>query len=104
MKCFMLLLFLCPGDGKENSSSHFSHFYDLQCLVCSDQCLKLLSPVCFFRRYLTGALTPLVRWLSQGMQRAAAPPQPPRPAARAENIPPAARQGDGNAAHAGICL
>ncbi|XP_052199009.1 uncharacterized protein LOC127806059 [Diospyros lotus] len=50
--------------------------------------------------YLTGALTPLVRWLSQGMQRAAAPPQPPRPAARAENIPPAARQGDGNAAHA----
>ncbi|KAJ6354991.1 hypothetical protein OIU77_005565 [Salix suchowensis] len=35
--------------------------------------------------YQTGALTPLVRWLSQSMQRAAAPPRPPRPAVRAEN-------------------
>ncbi|AES65318.1 transmembrane protein, putative [Medicago truncatula] len=39
--------------------------------------------------YQTGALTPIVRWLSQNMQRAAAPPRPPRPAARAENVPPA---------------
>ncbi|CAN0929150.1 SH3 domain-containing protein 3 [Linum grandiflorum] len=31
------------------------------------------------------ALTPLVRWLSQNMQRAAAPPQPPRAAGRAED-------------------
>jgi hypothetical protein len=51
-------------------------------------------------RYQTGALTPIVRWLSQGMQRAAAPPQ--RPAVRAENVPPAARQGVENAAVAGI--
>ncbi|KAG6741090.1 hypothetical protein POTOM_056574 [Populus tomentosa] len=35
--------------------------------------------------YQTGALTPLVQWLSQSMQRAAAPPRPPRPAVRAEN-------------------
>ncbi|KAL4325965.1 hypothetical protein GQ457_11G018170 [Hibiscus cannabinus] len=48
--------------------------------------------------YQTGALTPLIRWLSQGMQRAAAPPHPPRPAARAENIPAAGRQGEENAA------
>ncbi|OMO61136.1 hypothetical protein CCACVL1_23724 [Corchorus capsularis] len=47
--------------------------------------------------YQTGALTPLVRWLSQGMHRAAAPPHPPRPAAR-ENIPPAGRHGNDNAA------
>ncbi|XVF69918.1 hypothetical protein PTKIN_Ptkin11bG0119500 [Pterospermum kingtungense] len=48
--------------------------------------------------YQTGALTPLIRWLSQGMQRAAAPPHPPRPAARAENVPAAGRQGNENAA------
>lgn len=55
-------------------------------------------------RYQTGALTPIVRWLSQSMQRAAAPPRPPRPAARAENVP-AARQEADNAAPAGmICL
>lgn len=48
--------------------------------------------------YQTGALTPLVRWLSQGMQRAAAPPQPPRPAARAQNAPAAAGHGNENAA------
>lgn len=47
-------------------------------------------------RYQTGALTPLIRWLSQGMHRAAVPPQP-RPAVRAENVPPA-RQGIENAA------
>lgn len=35
------------------------------------------------------------------MQRAAAPPHPPRRAARAENVP-AARQGVDNAAPAGI--
>ncbi|KAG7021714.1 hypothetical protein SDJN02_15441, partial [Cucurbita argyrosperma subsp. argyrosperma] len=48
-----------------------------------------------FHRYQTGALTPLIRWLSQGMQRAAAPPHPPRPGVRAENAPvapPAAGQ------------
>lgn len=48
--------------------------------------------------YQTGALTPLIRWLSQGMRRAAAPPQPPRPAFRADNVPDAARQGNENAA------
>ncbi|MBA0700071.1 hypothetical protein Goari_001643 [Gossypium aridum] len=48
--------------------------------------------------YQTGALTPLIRWLSQGMQRAAAPPHPPRPAARAENVPAAGRQGNENVA------
>lgn len=36
------------------------------------------------------------------MDRAAVPPQPPRPAARAENAPPVARQGIDNAALAGI--
>ncbi|KAK5773337.1 hypothetical protein PVK06_049643 [Gossypium arboreum] len=51
--------------------------------------------------YQTGALTPLIRWLSQGMQRAAAPPHPPRPAARAENVPAAGRQGNENVAVAG---
>ncbi|KAI3873122.1 hypothetical protein MKX03_031498 [Papaver bracteatum] len=47
--------------------------------------------------YQTGALTPIIRWLSQGMQRAG-PPQ--RPAVRAENAPaPAAvRAEDENAA------
>ncbi|XP_061361969.1 uncharacterized protein LOC133305744 isoform X2 [Gastrolobium bilobum] len=49
--------------------------------------------------YQTGALTPVVRWLSQGMHRAAAPPHSPRPAARAENVP-AARQEIDNAAPA----
>ncbi|KAG9449235.1 hypothetical protein H6P81_009200 [Aristolochia fimbriata] len=34
--------------------------------------------------YQTGVLTPLIRWLSQGMHRAAAPPQP-RPPVRAMN-------------------
>lgn len=48
--------------------------------------------------YQTGALAPLIRWLSQGMQRAAAPAQPPRPAARADNALAAARQGNENAA------
>ncbi|XP_011656964.1 uncharacterized protein LOC101222970 isoform X2 [Cucumis sativus] len=53
--------------------------------------------------YQTGALTPLIRWLSQGMQRAAAPPHPPRPGVRADNAlvaPPAARQEGQNAAFA----
>ncbi|CAK8531890.1 unnamed protein product [Lathyrus sativus] len=49
--------------------------------------------------YQTGALTPIIRWLSQNMQRAAAPPRPPRPAARADNVPPARLEGD-NAAPA----
>lgn len=52
-------------------------------------------------RYQTGALTPIVRWLSQGMTRAAAPPHPPRPAVRAENVPAAGRLGAVNAAVAG---
>ncbi|XP_076936553.1 uncharacterized protein LOC143603720 [Bidens hawaiensis] len=49
--------------------------------------------------YQTGALAPLIRWLSQGMQRAGAPPQKPRsPAVRADNVPaPAARQENENA-------
>lgn len=57
----------------------------------------------------TGALTPLIRWLSQGMQRAAAPPQPPRPARLRNENPGAAdgqpgaenetpQEGDGNRA------
>lgn len=52
-------------------------------------------------RYQTGALTPIIRWLSRGMQRAAAPPHPPRPAARAENVPAPRPEGD-NAAPAGM--
>lgn len=44
--------------------------------------------------YQTGALTPLVQWLSHSMQRAAQPPRPPRPAVRAENVPAAARQNE----------
>lgn len=47
--------------------------------------------------YQTGALAPLIRWLSQGMQRAATPPQQPRPAVRADNIPAAARPENENA-------
>ncbi|CAN6880353.1 unnamed protein product [Brassica oleracea var. botrytis] len=39
--------------------------------------------------YQTGALAPFVRWLSQGMHRAAVPP-PPRPNRHADNDPPAA--------------
>ncbi|KAK2646401.1 hypothetical protein Ddye_021596 [Dipteronia dyeriana] len=46
--------------------------------------------------YQTGALTPLLRWLQQSMQRAAAPPRQPRPAVRADNAP--AGQGNENAA------
>ncbi|CAN1231704.1 hypothetical protein LINGRAPRIM_LOCUS1573 [Linum grandiflorum] len=45
--------------------------------------------------YQTGALTPLVRWLSQNMQRAAAPPQPPRAAGRAEDALAGAGQNEG---------
>ncbi|KAL2533423.1 hypothetical protein Adt_06774 [Abeliophyllum distichum] len=37
-------------------------------------------------------LAPLIRWLSQGMQRTAPPPQPPRP-----DVPAAGRQGNENA-------
>ncbi|KAF8389436.1 hypothetical protein HHK36_026131 [Tetracentron sinense] len=49
--------------------------------------------------YQTGALTPLIRWLSQGMQRA--PPQPqPRPPVGAENVPAAPIPEDENAARA----
>ncbi|KAL5699538.1 hypothetical protein ACHQM5_030424 [Ranunculus cassubicifolius] len=48
--------------------------------------------------YQTGALTPLIRWLSQGMHRAAAPPQP-RPPVRAEN--PAAPEGENIVAQGG---
>ncbi|GAV81471.1 hypothetical protein CFOL_v3_24926 [Cephalotus follicularis] len=48
--------------------------------------------------YQTGALTPLVRRLSQSMQRAAQPPHPPRPAFRADDVPPAVGQGNENAA------
>ncbi|KAI9191190.1 hypothetical protein LWI28_004879 [Acer negundo] len=48
--------------------------------------------------YQTGALTPLLRWLQQSMQRAAAPPHQPRPAVRADNAPAAAGQGNENAA------
>ncbi|XP_022728781.1 uncharacterized protein LOC111284361 [Durio zibethinus] len=51
--------------------------------------------------YQTGVLTPLIRWirwLSQGMQRAAAPPRPSVLAARAENVPAAGRQSNENAA------
>ncbi|XP_076913157.1 uncharacterized protein LOC143571680 [Bidens hawaiensis] len=49
--------------------------------------------------YQTGALAPLIRWLSQGMQRAGAPLQQPRPpAVRADNVPaPVARQENENA-------
>lgn len=55
-------------------------------------------------RYQTGALAPLIRWLSHGMQRAAAPPRPPRPAAAvAENVPLVAEgQGNENATLPGI--
>lgn len=52
-------------------------------------------------RYQTGALTPIIRWLSRGMQRAAAPPHPPRPAARDEHVPAPRPEGD-NAAPAGM--
>ncbi|KAL3623492.1 hypothetical protein CASFOL_029503 [Castilleja foliolosa] len=49
--------------------------------------------------YQTGALRPVVRWLSQGMRRAAAPPQPPRPPAAAnENNVGLAAAADGQAA------
>ncbi|KAI3447326.1 hypothetical protein Pfo_003991 [Paulownia fortunei] len=46
--------------------------------------------------YQTGALAPVVRWLSQGMRRAAAPPEPPRPAVGADNLPAAGGQGNEN--------
>ncbi|KAL2228901.1 UNVERIFIED_CONTAM: hypothetical protein Sindi_1869800 [Sesamum indicum] len=46
--------------------------------------------------YQTGALAPVIRWLSQGMRRAAAPPQPPRPPVRADNLPVAGGQGNEN--------
>ncbi|KAK9705860.1 hypothetical protein RND81_07G087700 [Saponaria officinalis] len=45
--------------------------------------------------YQTGALTPLMRWISQAMHRAAAPPRPARPAARGE---PVVRPGNDNVA------
>ncbi|CAI9099222.1 OLC1v1036007C1 [Oldenlandia corymbosa var. corymbosa] len=51
--------------------------------------------------YQTGALAPLIRWLSQGMQRAAAPPRPPRPDVRADNVPAVEGVGNENVAAAG---
>ncbi|OIV98395.1 hypothetical protein TanjilG_16722 [Lupinus angustifolius] len=48
--------------------------------------------------YQTGSLSPIIRWLSQGMQRAAAPPLPPRAVPRVDI--PGARQGVDNAAPA----
>ncbi|KAF2317205.1 hypothetical protein GH714_016637 [Hevea brasiliensis] len=59
---------------------------DLLCL-----CSLLHLSIC---KYQTGALTPLVQWLSQSMRRAAQPPRPPRPVARAENAAVAARQNE----------
>nr|GEX32782.1 UBN2 domain-containing protein [Tanacetum cinerariifolium] len=53
------------------------------------------SPI--YLKYQTGALAPLIWWLSQGMQRPATPPQQPRPAAQADNVPEAARQENKNA-------
>ncbi|KAK9099758.1 hypothetical protein Scep_023188 [Stephania cephalantha] len=52
--------------------------------------------------YRTGTLTPLIRWLSQGMHRAAAPPQGPHQqvAARGDNNPAALRPDGENAARA----
>ncbi|XP_073157209.1 uncharacterized protein [Henckelia pumila] len=48
--------------------------------------------------YQTGALAPVIRWLSLGMRRAAAPPQPPRAGVQAaDNIPAAAAPGNENA-------
>ncbi|KAJ4913572.1 hypothetical protein Rs2_08193 [Raphanus sativus] len=49
--------------------------------------------------YQTGALAPFVRWLSQGMHRAAVPPPRPQPpvAARADNDPAAAVPLNGDA-------
>lgn len=54
----------------------------------------LLIPV-YRCRYQTGALAPVIQWLSQGMRRAAAPPA--RPAARADNLPAAGEHGNENA-------
>ncbi|KAF9603028.1 hypothetical protein IFM89_033753 [Coptis chinensis] len=51
------------------------------------------------RQVVTRALTPLIRWLSQGMHRAATPPQP-QPPVRAENALGAARPDGENAARA----
>ncbi|KAK6147424.1 hypothetical protein DH2020_018336 [Rehmannia glutinosa] len=46
--------------------------------------------------YQTGALAPVIRWLSQRTQRAAVRPQPPRAAVRADNLPAAEAQGNEN--------
>ncbi|GER41782.1 RING/U-box superfamily protein [Striga asiatica] len=47
--------------------------------------------------YQTGALAPVIRWLSERTQRAVARPQPPR----ADNLPAAEGRGDENAGLAG---
>ncbi|KAK6147439.1 hypothetical protein DH2020_018351 [Rehmannia glutinosa] len=51
--------------------------------------------------YQTGALAPVIRWLSQRTQRAAVRPQPPRAAVRADNLPAAEAQGNENDGIAG---
>ncbi|XP_073043859.1 uncharacterized protein [Primulina eburnea] len=51
----------------------------------------------FVYLYQTGALAPVIRWLSQGMRRAAAPPQQPRAGVQADNIPAGAAHGNENA-------
>ncbi|XP_071691114.1 uncharacterized protein [Rutidosis leptorrhynchoides] len=70
-------------------------------LFNQDGSRKRLGLLIFFASliylYQTGALAPLIRWLSQGMQRAAAPPQQQRPAVREDNVHAAPGQENENA-------
>lgn len=63
--------------------------------VCIYNLKSCLSDTLLICRYQTGALAPVIQWLSQGMRRAAAPPA--RPAARPDNLPAAGEPGNENA-------
>ncbi|KAL8509665.1 hypothetical protein ACS0TY_016764 [Phlomoides rotata] len=77
-------------------------------LFNQDGSRQRLSVLVFFASliylYQTGALAPVIRYLSQGMRRAAAPPEPPRPAARADNLPAVGGEGNENVVLGGKIL
>ncbi|KAF9587413.1 hypothetical protein IFM89_002142 [Coptis chinensis] len=83
----------------------FDHRLVIFVILCStkmdqnETCPPVLRSFRSSGLFLSTELSPLIRWLSQGMHRAAAPPQP-QPPVRAENALGAARPDGENATRA----